>query len=107
MNQENDKNDIDLSKFFEKNISNYSNSKRFSDSYISPAAPKIFHLLIKYSGGLIKNEKQAYYFLLVFIILMFFISFLLIFGNSLNIKIYNSTMPSVEEAGSPREIVPY
>jgi len=43
--------------------------------------PKIIQWLIKYSGGLIKNEKQAYYVLLGFVIIAVIISFYLILSG--------------------------
>ncbi|MBW2010358.1 MAG: hypothetical protein JRI32_01575 [Deltaproteobacteria bacterium] len=47
----------------------------------SPDSPKIIQWIIKYSGGLIKNEKQANYFVLGFVGLLILISIILISGN--------------------------
>lgn len=46
-----------------------------------PFQPKIIQWIIKYSGGLIKNPKQAAYFLLGFIVLAIVISLFLFFGG--------------------------
>ena len=48
-------------------------------------SPKIVQLVIKYSGGSIKDEKQATYVLLVFVIVLFIAMFLLFFGGGRNI----------------------
>lgn len=45
------------------------------------ASPKMVQWTIKYSGGLIKNEKQANYVLLVFVALALIISFFLVSGG--------------------------
>ncbi len=84
MSQENNKNGIDLSKRLnESTVKSVKSQKEqwFSGTYVSPTAPKIIRWLIKYSGGLIKNEKQASYFILGFIVLAVIISFLLIFSG--------------------------
>lgn len=48
----------------------------------APETPKIILWVIKYSGGYIKNEKQASYALLVFAVLAIIISLFLFFGGS-------------------------
>lgn len=55
-------------------------------------APKMVQWVIKISGGSIKNEKQAQYVLLIFVVIMIGISLFLFFGgqsvdNSNDIKI--------------------
>lgn len=50
--------------------------------YSRPETPKIIQWVMKYSGGLIKNEKQAQYALLGFIILIIIVSLFLIFGGT-------------------------
>ncbi len=50
--------------------------------YREPIAPKIIQWTTKYSGGLIKNEKQAQYALLGFVVLVIIISLFLFFGMS-------------------------
>ena len=81
MNQENDKNGIDLSKKLQESVPKSQGGQWSSGPYVSPTAPKIIRWLIKYSGGLIKNEKQAFYILLVFIIFAIVISFYLALGR--------------------------
>ena len=48
--------------------------------YFSPETPRIIQWIIKYSGGLIKNEKQAAHVLIGLAILMIIIS-LILFSN--------------------------
>ena len=55
--------------------------QRPARSFETPT-PKIVRLVIKYSGGLIKDENQANYFLIGFVVLAIIISLLLIFGGS-------------------------
>jgi hypothetical protein len=58
---------------------------KFQDEWRQPArsfypgTPKIIQWLIKYSGGLIKDEKQAQYVLLGFIVLAIIVSLFLFF----------------------------
>ena len=47
--------------------------------YKEPATPKIIRLVIKYSGGLVKDEKQANYVLLGFVALAIIISLIVVF----------------------------
>lgn len=54
---------------------------RASASYY-PGTPKIIQWVIKYSGGLVKDEKQASYVLIGFVVVAIIISLFLIFGNS-------------------------
>ena len=49
--------------------------------YHEPQTPKIIQWTMKYSGGLIKNEKQANYVLLGFVALAIIVSLFLIFGG--------------------------
>lgn len=81
MNQENNDNGIALSKRPDESTAKSQSGQWFSGSRVSPTAPKIIRWLIKYSGGLIKNERQAYYVLLTFIILAIIISFYLVLDN--------------------------
>lgn len=46
-----------------------------------PGTPKIIQWTIKYSGGLIKNEKRANYVLLGFVVLMILISLIFFLGG--------------------------
>ena len=47
----------------------------------TPDIPKIVQLVMKWSGGAIKEQKQAEYVLLGFIILAIIISLFLVFGG--------------------------
>jgi len=51
--------------------------------------PKIIQWVIKYSGGYIKDEKQAQYVILGFVVVAIIISLFLIFGGG------NSSKPPV------------
>ena len=48
--------------------------------YREPLNPKIISWVIRYSGGLVKDEKQASYVLLGFVVVAVVISLFLIFG---------------------------
>ena len=45
------------------------------------STPKLVQIVIKYSGGLIKNDTQARYFLFGFVIIAAIVSLILIFGG--------------------------
>jgi len=81
MNQENNKNGIDLSKRISEPATKSQSGEWYSGPYVSPTAPKIIRWLIKYSGGLIRNEKQAAYVIFGFIVFVVIISLFLIFGR--------------------------
>ena len=81
MNQKNNDNVIDLSKGLSEPAAKSPSGQWSSGTYVSPFAPKIIRWLIKYSGGLIKNEKQAAYVILGFIVFVVIISLFLIFGR--------------------------
>lgn len=55
--------------------------QRPARSFETPT-PKIVRLVIKYSGGLIKDENQANYFLIGFVVLAVVISIFLSFHGS-------------------------
>ena len=107
MDQKNDENGIDLSKRLEESTPKSPSRQWSSGPYVSPFAPKIIRWLIKYSGGLIKNEKQAACVLFGFIIFVVIISLFLIFGRGGSPKTLEPTGPTIEEAGSPKDIAPY
>ncbi len=52
-----------------------------SRSHYSQETPKIIQWTIKYSGGLIKNKKQANYVLIGFVILAVIVSLFLFFND--------------------------
>ena len=107
MDQENNQNEIDLSKRLSEPVTKSQGGQWSSGPYVFPFAPKIIRWLIKYSGGLIKNEKQASYVLLGFIVFVVIISLFLIFGRGGSPKTLEPTGPTIEEAGSPKDIAPY
>ena len=53
-----------------------------SSQYLQSQTPKIIQWIIKYSDGLIKDEKQANYVLIAIIGILFVVSFF-IFGSAL------------------------
>lgn len=55
------------------------NEQRLSPSF-APNSPKIIRWTIKYSGGLIKREKEAFYLVLTIITIFMIVSFYLLFG---------------------------
>jgi hypothetical protein len=75
--------EIDLSgdmKDFDTGVKIQSEERRSTQVFL-PRTPKIIQWVIKYSGGLIKNEKQAVYILLGFIVFVVIVSLFLIFGR--------------------------
>lgn len=54
--------------------------QRSSQSFQTPM-PKVVQLVIKYSGGLIKDEKQANYFLIGFVVVAIVIIFVFLFSG--------------------------
>ena len=70
----------------------------------SPGTPKIIQWVIKNSGGLVKNERQASYVLLSFIVLAVIISLFLIFGSRGSRKITETFAPPAEAPAE--EVVP-
>ena len=63
--------------------------------YSETNTPKVVKLVMKFSGGMIKNEKQAEYALLVFVILAMAVSFYLFFGGRGNTPSVNVEDPSL------------
>ncbi|MBU1956689.1 hypothetical protein KKF09_03475 [Patescibacteria group bacterium] len=64
--------------------------------YRGPQTPKIVQWVIKYSGGLIKDEKQALYVVFGFIALMIIITLSLVFSEN-GIRTRKTFTPSDEE----------
>ena len=104
MDQENNKNGIDLSKHLSEPATKSPSGQWSSGSYVSPTAPKIIRWVIKYTGGLIKNEKQAYYVLLGFIVFVVIISLFLIFGRGGQSEREKSFTPPAEAPAE--EVIP-
>jgi len=61
-----------------------------------PGTPKIIQWVIKYSGGLIKDEKQASYVLIGFVAVAIVIVLFLIFGGG------STTEPLFEGGSNPQ-----
>jgi len=83
MDQEN-KNDegIDLSGALKDSDTGvkFEGEQRYARSYY-PGTPKMIRWVIKYSGGLVKDKKQASYVLIGFVALAVIVALFLIFGG--------------------------
>ena len=105
MNQE-DKNNEETNlngtfKDFSENVKSQDKQQQSIQTFY-PDAPKIIKWVVKYSGGLIKDEEEATYALLWFVVVSVIISLFLIFsrnGTGQNIKPYH---PNTQYGG--REI---
>jgi len=83
MDQNNEDNKgIDLSHTIDDSSSRvkFEGEQRYTRPYYS-GTPKIVQLVMKYSGGYIKDEKQASYVLIGFVMMAIIISLFLIFGG--------------------------
>ena len=81
----NNKKDIDLSGASNNSGIQYEDKGWKAVKYYRETdEPKVIKLLIRYSGGLVKNEKQAVYILLGFAILAIIVSLFLWFGNNVS-----------------------
>ena len=70
--------------------------------YREPQSPKVIQWVMKYSGGLIKDEKQANYVLIGFAVLAIIISLFLFLGGdggtgSIPANIRNSQPPWLKD----------
>jgi len=82
MDQNNKNNEgIDLSGAFKDSGTSAGFQEQGADLSYYPETSKLAQLVIKYSGGLVKDEKQANYVLLGFAVAVFVISLFLIFGG--------------------------
>ena len=54
--------------------------------HYSPETPKVILWVLKYSGGYVKDEKQANYILIGFVTVAIIISLFLVFGGGERIK---------------------
>lgn len=93
MNQYN-KNDLNNTSY------NQNNEVKFNEEYEAmplyrSGTPKIIQWIIKYSGGLIKDEKQANHILIGFIIVAVIISLFIFFNNGEVPKIHSITTSNV------------
>jgi len=60
-------------------------SQRTRQSFQTPT-PKIVEWVIKYSGGLVKNEKQANYVLLGFVVVAIIVFLMVVFSGGSEIQ---------------------
>lgn len=60
------------------------NKQQQSDHVFFPETPKMVQWTVKYSGGLVKNEKQANYVLIGFIAVIIIIAIIFIVSGSSN-----------------------
>jgi len=111
MNSKNKNNTkIDLSKELESSDKNtsFQNKNMKPNQYQSflPGTPKMVQWLIKYSNGLIKNEKQANFVLIIFIALAIIISLFLVFDLGNIMTSQETKIINPEEAGSSKDFTP-
>lgn len=69
-----------------------------------PGTPKVIQWTIKYSGGLIKNKKQAAYFLLAFVVLALIFSFYLVSSGGRPPKHIKGTEYNPDEGYGGKEL---
>ena len=84
MDQNNEDNKgIDLSHALDDSSSHvkFESEQQYAHPYYSDT-PKIIQLVMKYSGGYIKDEKQASYVLIGFVVMAIIISIFLVSGGS-------------------------
>lgn len=60
-------------------------------------APKIVKLVVKCSGGLIKEESQAYYVLFGFVVLAIIVSLFLVFGGGGNTQLSPQALEQMKQ----------
>ena len=108
MNQEQEKQDkaIDLSRAFDESNKEIRSGAFQPAPLCPPGTPKMIQWIIKYSKGLIKDEKQASYVLLGFIALVVVISLFLLFGRRGPMIFQKTEIINPDEAGSLRDFAP-
>jgi len=83
MDQEKEKNNNGIDLSGPSNDSDVKfNKQRPQTPLYSPGTPKVIQWVIKYSGGLIEDEKQAQYIILGFVVLAIIISLFLFFSGA-------------------------
>jgi len=87
--------EIDLSKSFGDSGVKFQKETRSSKYVFYPGTPKIIQWLIKYSGGLIKNENLAACVLIGLLALAMIISLILFFGRG-GVKTQKTFTPPAE-----------
>lgn len=82
MDQNNDDRGIDLGHALDDSSSRVQfEGEEFRHQSFQTQTPKIVRWVIKYSGGYVKDEQQAIYFLIGFVAVAIIVSFFLIFGG--------------------------
>ncbi|MFY9461906.1 MAG: hypothetical protein WAP51_01755 [Candidatus Sungiibacteriota bacterium] len=94
-------NGVDLSKSFDNSGKKFQEEKRSSEYVFYPGTPKIIQWVVKYSGGLIKDEKQAAYVLFGIITLAIIVSLFLFFGGG-----REQNTPPVEQYIDKQQFLP-
>jgi hypothetical protein len=85
MNQErNNQEGIDLSGMLKDSEVNFQNKQGEPAQFFRPGTPKIIQWVIKYSGGLIRNERQAAYILIGFVALAIIITIIIVVSSGSN-----------------------
>jgi len=77
MNADNKKDEIDLSGMLKKYDVKFQNDKQKDDQIFRDDIPPMVQWVMKYSGGLIKSDKQAIYLILFLILVIFLFSLFL------------------------------
>jgi len=95
---------IDLSKISETEVPGETEEKQKPRYVFPPGTPKISQWLVKYSGRLIKNKKQANYFLIGLAVLLFILSFYLVFFKTKSPKAIKTTEYPLNEGYGGREL---
>jgi len=111
MDQENEnKKEIDLSEALKGSDGSDTDAKpqeeqQRPEEVFLPGTPKVIQWVIKYSGGLIKDEKQASYALIGFVAVAIIISLFLVFGSGGGAP--GSKKPDIETfKNAPPEMAP-
>jgi len=81
----------------------FGGEQRYARSYF-PGTPKVIQWVIKYSGGLIKDEKQASYVLIGFVAVAIIVALFLVFGGGS--KSESPKPPPGYKFQAPRPIFP-
>lgn len=93
MDQNNDDRGIDLSHALGDSSSRVKfEGEEFRHQSFQTPTPKIVQWVIKYSGGYVKDEKQASYVLLGFVAVAVIVSLFLIFGGGLGTSTDQTTI---------------
>ena len=80
----------------------FEGEQRYARSYY-PGTPKVIQWVIKYSGGLVKDEKQASYVLIGFVAVAIVIVLFLIFGGG-DVETQKTFTPPAEAPAE--EVIP-